>query len=134
MGRFTFQEYPEIKYFTFAELTKTDTGLPNKPHSFYVVCNLLHTAETLDLMREYIGQPLYINSCYRSSEVNEKVGGVPTSFHLYGLAADCWAIDNSLLEECIIEFKQLGYIDSYIKYPDNLETKKKGWFHVQFTE
>lgn len=134
MSSFCFQEYPEIKYFTFSELTKTNTGLPNVPATFYIVCNILHSAEILDLMREYVGQPIYVNSCYRSPVVNEKVGGVPTSLHQHGLAADIWCIDNQLLIQCCKEFEQLGYIRRFIVYPDNLQTKKKGFIHVEFTE
>lgn len=44
--------------------------------------------ETLEDIREYVGRPLYINSAYRCSKHNKKVGGRRSSAHLYGLAAD----------------------------------------------
>jgi uncharacterized protein YcbK (DUF882 family) len=33
-------------------------------------------------------KPVYINSGYRCSEYNQKVGGIKSSYHLLGLAAD----------------------------------------------
>lgn len=48
----------------------------------------------LDRARDLYGKPMTITSGYRTEEHNEKVGGVPTSSHLKGLAADI-ACDNS---------------------------------------
>jgi uncharacterized protein YcbK (DUF882 family) len=38
--------------------------------------------------REMIGKPIYITSGYRCAEYNQKVGGIKSSYHLLGLAAD----------------------------------------------
>jgi len=42
----------------------------------------------LSKLRYIIKEPLYINSGYRCEKENEKVGGVPKSYHLLGMAAD----------------------------------------------
>ncbi|MBA3061580.1 MAG: hypothetical protein FP833_01245, partial [Atribacteria sp.] len=42
----------------------------------------------LNHLRMVINRPVYINSGYRCKEENHKVGGVPGSYHLLGMAVD----------------------------------------------
>ena len=42
----------------------------------------------LDDLREAVGEPLYINSSYRSPEYNASIKGAPASMHLKGRAVD----------------------------------------------
>ena len=56
------------------------------PDEVYV--NVVKVANQLQYLRGEIGQPIRVNSAYRSPEHNEKVGGVKTSQHLLGKAAD----------------------------------------------
>ena len=75
-------------HFTLEELTTTKTGLSNVPNleqtnQLRILCH-----DILEPIRENIGYPLIVNSGYRSSAVNKSVGGVPTSQHLLGQAAD----------------------------------------------
>lgn len=55
-------------------------------------CNIVIVSnallKTLDILRETIGEPIYINSGYRTPEHNKKVGGSTLSYHMYGMAAD----------------------------------------------
>ena len=45
--------------------------------------------DMLEILRRRIGDmPIIVNSGYRCPSYNEKVGGVPGSYHLYGMAAD----------------------------------------------
>lgn len=44
--------------------------------------------EKLQIMREYFGNAIIINSGYRNTIHNKNVGGSPTSQHLLGKAAD----------------------------------------------
>lgn len=45
--------------------------------------------DLLEILRKMIGdKPVIINSGYRCPEYNKKVGGVPNSYHLFGMAAD----------------------------------------------
>lgn len=39
-------------------------------------------------LRSVIDEPIYINSGYRCKSYNAQVDGVPTSYHLLGMAAD----------------------------------------------
>lgn len=51
-----------------------------------IVSNVL--LKILDDLREKIGEPIYINSGYRTPEHNKRVGGTTLSYHMYGMAAD----------------------------------------------
>ena len=42
----------------------------------------------LQKLREKLDRPVIITSGYRCETHNERVGGVPGSYHLYGMAAD----------------------------------------------
>lgn len=82
----------ESKYFKLEELLKSDTALnssiENLP-SWSDVENLQELAVlVLDPIREAWRQPLIVNSGYRSPQLNAAVGGVPTSAHMEGCAAD----------------------------------------------
>lgn len=80
------------KYFRLEELLKSATALAanieNLP-SWGDVENLQDLAvSVLDPIREAWGQPLIVSSGFRSPQLNVAVGGVPTSAHLDGCAAD----------------------------------------------
>ena len=75
------------RYFSLEEMTKTSTGLKNKPNRQEVVNLTRLVALVLDPLRSDCG-PLRVTSGYRSTEVNKAVGGVATSYHRDGLAAD----------------------------------------------
>nr|QJB21375.1 MAG: peptidase [Microvirus sp.] len=75
-------------HFTLEEMTITKTGLSNIP-------NVEQTNELRKLCRDILeplraghGNAIIVNSGYRSLAVNKCVGGVPTSQHLLGQAAD----------------------------------------------
>lgn len=56
--------------------------------SHEAIGNLKRLCEWLEVLRERVGQPIVINSGYRSPQLNKKVGGAGTSNHLTGCAAD----------------------------------------------
>ena len=51
-----------------------------------IVSNML--LRVLDTLRDKIGEPIYINSGYRTPEHNKAVRGSTLSYHMYGMAAD----------------------------------------------
>ena len=77
-------------YFQFSELTATDTGLPNNPTSPVHLANLANLWGYLNSLREELGQPIIVNSAFRTDAVNEQVGGAKCSYHKDGRAADIW--------------------------------------------
>ena len=101
-----------ISNFSFNELTKTDTGLDNIPNDMNVLSNLCRLAAFLQTIRNELHLPIIVNSAYRSPEVNAKVGGVSSSYHVKGLAADirCSDMDKllTILHSHLMEIDQLG--------------------------
>ena len=78
-------------HFTLAQLTHSDTALEhdiaNTPSSAHLE-NLRRLAQALEEIQQLLQHPLTISSVYRCPELNRLVGGVPTSRHALGLAAD----------------------------------------------
>ena len=60
--------------------------------------NVSLLAEQLQVLRDYVGLPIKINSGYRSPAYNKKIGGVSNSQHLQAKAADINVIGLSHLE------------------------------------
>lgn len=91
------------KYFTYEELTTTNKHLDNTPNEEQLKAMQLLTTIILDPLRMLYGHPIKVNSCFRSKEVNKAVGGVATSHHTKGMAADLDCADNALLYKLIKE-------------------------------
>lgn len=119
------------KYFSLDELCHSDTakskGIDNTP-SEEVKKNLDALIENvLDPLREAYGKPIYINSGYRCSELNKAVGGVSTSEHQSGRAADIDTHDYeenkklfNLIQELNLPFRQL------------IDESNLSWVHVSY--
>lgn len=105
-------------YFTYEELTSTDTGLPNNPVAPCHLVNLAYLWIYLDSVREKLGQPVIVNSAFRSPQVNEQVGGVKCSMHMQGLAADIYTSPMYMdrLYSILSADKKLRKLSELIKY------------------
>ncbi len=83
------------KYFSIAELTRSSTaaarGIDNTPPPEAAACLRRLIDDLLDPIRERWGDPITVNSGYRCPELNRAVGGVATSQHCRGEAADITA-------------------------------------------
>lgn len=120
------------KYFTYEELTHSNTGLLNIPNAEQLANMQELVTQILDPLRELYGKPITVNSCFRSVLVNKKVGGARTSDHLKGMAADIHCDSNSLLYKLIRDnfmFKQLinehDYTWVHVSYDhDNLKCQQ----------
>lgn len=77
--------------FSLEELTRSATAarlrLDNTPPSG-LLPQLQETAELLQRIREHLQRPIIVTSAYRGPEVNRAVGGVTSSDHTRGQAAD----------------------------------------------
>jgi zinc D-Ala-D-Ala carboxypeptidase len=104
-------------HFALDEMTISQTAtrldLDNTPDERQTD-NLRRLCETLEQVRSVLGKPITINSGFRSAAVNQAVGGVPTSEHCDGRAADiiCPAYGNPYhvavaIANAGIEFNQL---------------------------
>lgn len=111
------------KNFTWAEFTASDTakrlGILNQITDWDVRDNIIALVENvLQPLRDAYGKPININSGYRCAELNKKVGGVATSQHTKGQAADCGCDDPLALARLIIElglpFDQMGLYPTFV--------------------
>ncbi len=93
------------------------------------ICNVITTAAVRDAvkeltekvlqpLRDIVGRPLRINSGYRCPELNRAVGGVPTSQHVKGEAADIAAEDPHKLAKVVRNTPEIWReVDQMILYP-----------------
>ena len=77
------------EHFTLEELTHTDhREFDNTPNEQELE-NLKRLATFLEQVKEALGgRPIFINSAFRSKQVNDAVGSKDTSQHRIGCAAD----------------------------------------------
>lgn len=104
-------------HFALSEMTVSQEaarrGIDNTPTEAQTE-NLRRLAQTLEHVRAVLGKPITVNSAFRSIAVNSAIGGVPTSEHCDGRAADiiCPAYGNPFqvakaIESANIDFNQL---------------------------
>ncbi len=119
-----------MKYFSIKELTKSDTaarlGIDNTP-SAAVVENLTALVDNvLDPLRELYGKPIHVSSGYRCPRLNKAVGGVASSQHLTGQAAD-------LCQGSREENRRLFiYLEEYCTFDQLLWENGGAWVHVSY--
>ena len=100
-------------HFTLGEMTVSNHKEVYNIPSHEAIANLANLSKWLEVLRERAaspdptaspgpskgrGEPIIINSGYRSPQLNKKIGGVPTSNHLTGCAVD---IRTSGMEQAI---------------------------------
>lgn len=120
-----------MKYFTFKEMIQSNTakarGIENIPDwdDIYRLQKLIETI--LDPLREWYGSPIIVNSGYRCEALNKAVGGVSTSFHGCGSAADITAGSKTENE------KLFNYIKNNLPFTELGWEGNGKWLHVAWT-
>lgn len=112
------------KNFNLQEFIQSDTadrlGIDNTPSEQAVKNITLLCTKLLQPLRDLCAKPLYINSGYRCEELNKAVGGVESSQHRQGLAADvrCEGLTPCELANRVIgsglNYDQMGLYPSFI--------------------
>ncbi len=124
-----------MKYFTIEELCASDTarrrGIDNRPSA--AIAGKLQTLieQLLDPIRAAWGGPISINSGYRSPALNKAVGGVSTSQHLRGEAADISVgspAENKRLFAKIVELQK----DGRIAFDQLIDESGYKWIHISY--
>lgn len=69
--------------FSLSEFNRRNYAVPTD-----VMRNLIELAKNLQVLRDEVKKPIKITSGYRPAELNAKVGGVKSSKHIIGQAAD----------------------------------------------
>lgn len=124
------------KHFKFSEFTKSDTAdryhINNAITDWDVRDNIVALVENvLEPLREAWGGPLFINSGYRCKSLNELVGGVETSQHRRGQAADVGCTDPFALAKLVkrmgLVYDQMGIYASFVhlSYNNDGENRKQ---------
>lgn len=121
-----------MKYFTIEEMTKSSTatakGIDNTP-SKDIEAKLQKLIEAvLDLLREWYGKPIRVNSGYRCEALNESIGGSKTSQHCLGEAADITAGSKEENE------KLFNYIKDNLPFDQLINESDFSWIHVSYRE
>lgn len=121
-----------MKYFSFQEFERSDTayrhGIDNTMPEAAKKNVAVLVDKVLDPLREAWGKPITVTSGYRCAALNKAAGGVPTSMHLTGNAADITTgneVDNRRLYQ-LAQDLNLPYFE--------LIGKKYSfkWLHVSF--
>ena len=119
------------QHFTLEEMSHSDYadahGIKNYPgkeaqQNLMMLCVLI-----LEPLRTAIGQPILINSAYRCRQVNMGVGGVSSSHHLLGLAADIHFDNETQLNAMIKALHNNRHLDLALIE----RSKSSRWLHVQ---
>ena len=82
----------------------------------------------LDPLRRIHQQPIIITSGYRCVQLNKAVGGVPSSWHTKGNAADIHIKDENEAREIFDILKTLPSVDTALFEHSRLSQ----WIHVQW--
>ena len=120
--------------FSLKELVASDVAsrkkIDNTP-SFEVVGHLHElVGDLLEPLREAWGGPIKVTSGYRCEKLNKAVGGVASSAHMRGDAADLQP-GNGKIDE-FISFTRLWLINNHVRF-DQLIDERSGrtrWMHI----
>lgn len=84
-------------------------------------------------LREYMREPIYISSFFRSKEVNCSVGGATASQHMAGEAMDIHAVDSSPYNNADLFY----YIKDHIEFDQLIwefgTDRNPDWVHVSYS-
>jgi len=116
------------KNFSLDELCVTNSGLPNRPNQEQINCLTDLCIHVLQPLRDLYGKPITVNSGFRSPLVNKSVGGVPTSEHCTGRAAD---LDCGSKEE---NEKLYNIIKTFPAWRQLINEKNFSWVHVSYNK
>ncbi|WP_294600179.1 D-Ala-D-Ala carboxypeptidase family metallohydrolase [uncultured Rikenella sp.] len=124
-----------MKYFTVDELCRSSTatarGIDNRPPDEAVGKLKTLIEELLDPIRAAWGAPVTVNSGYRSPALNAAVGGVATSQHLRGEAADLSVGNPAANERFFRRIEELQRAGT-IEFDQLIDEARYRWVHISY--
>lgn len=126
------------KNFSFKEFEASDIAtrhhISNSITSWLVRDNIIALVENiLQPLRDAWEEPLVINSGYRCLELNKKIGGVSTSQHVLGQAADVECSDPLALARLVkkleLPFDQMGLYPTFVHLSYNEDRNRNQIFY-----
>ena len=121
-------------YFTLEEFVRSATatahGIANVPTAEAVKNLERLVSRVLDPLREAWGSPIIVTSGYRCEELNARVGGVKTSYHLRGMAADIRPKNGFLYE--LYAFVERMFVDNKMPITECYIDHQRGYIHIAY--
>lgn len=119
------EEQMALKYFKLSEFDDAPGTGKNMKKDFL---------KKLDKARAIADVPFKITSGYRSKETNKRVGGVSTSSHLKGCAADISCKDSSTRQKIVngliqAGFTRIGIADTFIHCDTDKDKQDAIWLY-----
>ena len=122
------------KNFTLKEMLASNTAqrlkIDNTPDETVITNLLALCMKVLQPVRDKYGSPIRVTSGYRCETLNKAVGGVRTSQHLKGQAADIVCADNHSLWSLMTEMVHNGEIT----VGQLINEKNLTWIHVSLPD
>lgn len=121
--------------FSYREFERSETAARKG------IINIINTVQVRDSIKALVdkvlqplrtawGKPLVINSGYRCPELNREVGGVPTSQHIKGEAADVACDDPyalaRLVRDLALPYDQMILYPTFVHFSHRLEGEQRG--------
>lgn len=124
-----------MKYFSLRELCESTIAnkrdICNVPEGLDEILNMcLLVDHVLDPAREWLGEPIRVNSGYRCKMLNKAVGGVDNSQHCEGRAADITTKDSATNYKLLRYLLAVADVDQLIVYRDS--NRDIVFFHVSY--
>ena len=126
------------EHFSLQEMLRSDLaikyGIKNEPktqeEAVQVIANLVAICtKILEPLREYMQQPIYINSAYRCKKLNKILhSSSPTSQHLTGSAVDIRISSVEQMNKMVGFIKTIEF-DQLIIEQNSCESR---WLHVSY--
>lgn len=119
--------------FTLEELVATTRkGIENKPNEDQYINLCLLALKVLQPIRNAYQKPVKISSGFRCSQLNKAVGGVSTSQHLKGEAAD---INNGQKENRkIFDIAKKMIEEGKLNVGQLIDEKNYSWVHISLPD
>lgn len=132
------------KNFTYKEFERSSKaekfGIDNTIKNDYIKNNIKELVfQILQPLRDKIEQPIIINSGYRCLKLNELVGGVPTSQHVFGQAVDIKVKGMNSYEiakvvmELYLPFDQMILYDDFVHISISTRDRRQLLYNKSYT-
>ena len=141
------------KHISYKEATHSDYAkqykIANKPSSEDIENMELLAEKVFEPLREWVGEPIRVNSMFRSPELNSALKGAPRSSHMKGQAFDItsmggktnlemfhYIIENLPFDQLIWEYGtepkwlHVSYVNEKENRGQVLVTKRAGVYHT----
>ena len=141
------------KHISYKEATHSDTAkkykIANKPSSEDIENMELLAEKVFEPLREWVGEPIRVNSMFRSPELNSALKGATRSSHMKGQAFDItsmggktnlemfhYIIENLPFDQLIWEYGaepkwlHVSYVNEKENRGQVLVTKRAGVYHT----